>query len=671
MRRIIYSGFIKFLAVILFVASMVCGVLTATQGVIEFYEEDDIIYSFERDFSQAWVVSSLLNEPEWAVVSAYHPFTANGQIYENGIDMEENGDAIAETIRQRFTDFFYDDKINYFVQWNDVVITNCGAIAPEDLMQDEFYHYIRRDSAGNLDRNTTQDYGAYFLEDIARLDRTSNIVISCSLKQETVEEYRAIWQRQQTIFLGAFTQTLVCAVVALLLLVYLVCVSGNRYTGECINIWVDRIWIEVHLAAMAGIGLGAVALCYYVFDEYMEGYFPLKLIHTVIGTVAAIGSLGVVTSLLSIVRNFKTRRLIEASVILRVLRWLCRKIKALWKAVLRMLSYKTGVILCSMLFVYTAIIGLFGIGTVYSPVWMFLGVLLFCVACFVIAYRSKDLDEIKKGVSQVRNGNPAYKIPEPKSSDMKFLADNINDIARGIDESVAAKVKAERMKTELITNVSHDLKTPITSIISYTELLSKVEELPDEAKDYVSVIAKKSDRLKKLTQDLFDISKVQSGNEVVILEKLDVALLISQSIAEHDNEIQNSELPFCVEVPKELFISADGRKMSRVISNLILNILKYSMKNTRVFITAAEKADEVVLEFKNVSAYPLNFNPEEITQRFVRGDEARSAEGNGLGLAIVKSYTEICNGSFEVVTDGDLFKAILKFKKYGAAPAAK
>ena len=151
---------------------------------------------------------------------------------------------------------------------------------------------------------------------------------------------------------------------------------------------------------------------------------------------------------------------------------------------------------------------------------------------------------------------------------------NINDIAIGLDESVTAKVKAERLKTELITNVSHDLKTPITSIISYTELLSKIEDLPEEAKNNVAVIAKKSDRLKRLTQDLFDISKVQSGNDDIVLEKLDVSLLINQALGEHDNEIRSSGLPFCVDAPKELFISADGRKMSRVLSNLINNILK-------------------------------------------------------------------------------------------------
>lgn len=664
MKRIIYSGFVKFLAVILFVASMVCGVLTATHGIIAFHGEEENVYFFERDFSQSGVISSLLNEPEWAVVSAYHPFTSNGQTYENGIDMEENGKAIGETIQQRFTDFFYDDKINYFVQWNDVVITNCGATTPEELMQDEFFYYIRRDSSGNIERNYTQDHGAYFLEDITRIDRTSNIVISCSLKQEVAEEYRAIWEKQQNAFISAFMQTLVCAIVALLLLVYLLCVCGNKYTGECTNMWLDNILVEIHLAAMAGIGFGGVAVCYYVFDKYMSGYFPLDLIDVVIGTASALGCLAILTSLLSIVRNIKTRRFMETSIIFRVLEWTYRQTKALWMAMRRLLSRKTGIILISMLFVYTAIIGLFGIGTVSTPVWMFLGVLLFGFASFVIAYRAKDLDEIKKGVSQIRNGNVSYKIPELKSDDMKILSQDINDIAKGLDESVAAKVKAERLKTELITNVSHDLKTPITSIISYTEILSKMENMPDEARDYVSVIAKKSDRLKKLTQDLFDISKVQSGNEVIVLEKLNVELLINQSLAEHDSEIQNSGLTFCVEAAKELFICADGRKMSRVVSNLIHNILKYSMKSTRVFITATETGEEIVMEFKNISAYPLDFSPEEITQRFVRGDEARTEEGNGLGLAIAKSYTQICNGSFEIVVDGDLFKAILKFKKY-------
>ena len=441
--------------------------------------------------------------------------------------------------------------------------------------------------------------------------------------------------------------------------------------------WLDNIWTEVHLVAMGGIGFGAVVLCVILLDEFYTGHFPLNMMNMVVGISAAITSAVVITSLLSIIRNIKCKRFVESSIIVRVIRW-CFKIfvKVLvWlrngfvgyrNLLFKTLSKKTGVILISMLFAYTALIGLFGIFTLEAGnlFWIFVGIALFGFASFFIAHRSKDIDEIKKGVSEVRNGNVAYKIPELKSEDMKALATNINDIAKGLDESVSAKVKAERMKTELITNVSHDLKTPLTSIISYTELLANVEGLPEEAKDYAQIIANKSDRLKTLTQDLFDISKVQSGNESVVLEKLDVSLLINQSLGEHDNEIKKSELPFCVNAPKELYISADGRKMSRVISNLISNILKYTMKNTRVFISAYEENGEVIMEFKNIASYPMDFNTDEIVGRFVRGDESRTQEGNGLGLAIAKSYTEICNGKFEIVLDGDMFKAILKFRKY-------
>jgi signal transduction histidine kinase len=192
-----------------------------------------------------------------------------------------------------------------------------------------------------------------------------------------------------------------------------------------------------------------------------------------------------------------------------------------------------------------------------------------------------------------------------------------------------------------------------------------MEDLPEEARDYVSVLTMKSERIKKLTQDLFDISKAQSGNETVIFEKLDVALLISQALGEQDRDISSSDLSFCVEAPKELYIWADGRKLSRVLNNLICNILKYAMKKTRVFIAATLKGDRVEIELKNISAYPLNFDAEEIVQRFVRGDASRTEEGNGLGLAIAKSYTELCNGSFELLFDGDMFKVILSFQAHG------
>ena len=682
MRKIVYSGVLKFVAVLLFIATVVSGVLVATNGVFAYFNQDEDIYAFEEDFSESWYIRSLLDTPESLIYAAYHDvfyeYNEWGyRVHKENIDSEE----LRLEFEKRLTEIFGEpnnfEKINYYVKWNDLTFTNCDAENADTLTQGEYYSYFARDDKGNFERMSSAEGDMVrvpLLEDMDRYGNKTTFSISCSVKEEVVKEYKAIWEKQEAIVFDTITKTVVCAIIALLLFIYLLCVCGKNKDGEYKNMWLDNIWIEVHLAAIAGAALGAIALAIFVTEDYMYGNFPQHLIYLVLGTVSALGSLIILTSILSIIRNIKTRRLIETSIILRIIRWVVRLIvkivkwiwkitKAFWLTIFRLLSKKSGLIFITALLVYTALIGIFGVFLPSGPFWLILGILLFGFASFLIAYRAKDFDEIKKGVSEVRNGNVGYKIPELKCDDMKTLAGNINDIAIGLDESVAAKVKAERLKTELITNVSHDLKTPITSIISYTELLSKIEDLPEEAKDYVAVIAKKSDRLKRLTQDLFDISKVQSGNDDVVLEKLDVALLINQALGEHDNEIQSSGLPFCVEAPKELFISADGRKMSRVLSNLINNILKYAMKNTRVFITASEKDGMIEMEFKNISAYPLNFNVEEITQRFVRGDESRTAEGNGLGLAIAKSYTEICNGTFGIVVDGDMFKAILKFKK--------
>ena len=682
MKKIIYSNYTKFIAVVLFITSIVLGALTVTNGIAEYGNEKEVIYRFENDFSEARHFSHLLDAPESAIFNAYHNFyLVDGET--ETVDKERplivNGETIEQNIKKKLDDLYCADKINYYVKWNDTVFTNCGASSEQELMTAEFYRLATRDEKGNNEIVSSQNryYSYPLLDELSLYDKTTSIVVCTSIKEEYANECKVIWDRQSTIINETFTSTIIYVIFALILFIYLLCVCGKNKDGEHKSMWLDNIWTEVHLVAMGGIGFGAVVLCVILLDEFYTGHFPLNMMNMVVGISAAITSAVVITSLLSIIRNIKCKRFVESSIIVRVIRW-CFKIfvKVLvWlrngfvgyrNLLFKTLSKKTGVILISMLFAYTALIGLFGIFTLEAGnlFWIFVGIALFGFASFFIAHRSKDIDEIKKGVSEVRNGNVAYKIPELKSEDMKALATNINDIAKGLDESVSAKVKAERMKTELITNVSHDLKTPLTSIISYTELLANVEGLPEEAKDYAQIIANKSDRLKTLTQDLFDISKVQSGNESVVLEKLDVSLLINQSLGEHDNEIKKSELPFCVNAPKELYISADGRKMSRVISNLISNILKYTMKNTRIFISAYEENGEVVMEFKNIASYPMDFNTDEIVGRFVRGDKSRTQEGNGLGLAIAKSYTEICNGKFEIVLDGDMFKAILKFRKY-------
>ena len=678
MKRLVYSGFLKFVAVVLLIACVVLSVLTALEGALRFFEEKVEIYAFESDFSSSWYLASLLNAPENAVYDAYE-ITYGEDVEEattTDLPVTDTADlGVDEQIKRRLESLYCADQIDYYVKWNDKVFTNCGAVDADSLMQRKYYSYIERGTDGYFSRMTdNMRAGRPLIEEINQYDRTSTMIICCSVKEDVVAELCTVWERQERLVLDTVGLAMAYVVGALLLLIYLLCVSGKNHKGEYQNMWLDSIPLEFQLAFAGGAGLGAVALLAYLLDENASGHFSTKLLYPVIGFTCALAALIFITVLLSMVRNIKAKKFIKSSLVLQVLiwawralvavvKWTYRAIKTLLSATLRMLCKKSGVLLILALFLYTAAIGLLGIGTVIMPLCMLMGVVLFLVVCAVVAYRTGELDKIKKGAQEVRGGNVSYKIPRLWWPDMKELATNVNEVAQGLEQSVAAQVKAERMKSELITNVSHDLKTPITSIISYTELLSGMEELPRQAKDYVAVIAKKGDRLKQLTQDLFDISKVQSGNEEIVMERLDVALLINQTLGEHDNEIQNSGLPFCVDVAKELYISADGRKMSRVIGNLIDNVLKYSMKNTRVFITAAEMDGNVTVEFKNISAYPLDFDAEEITQRFVRGDESRTKEGNGLGLAIAKSYTEICGGTFGIVTDGDLFKAILIFKK--------
>lgn len=709
MKKIIYSVYTKLTAAVLIIVCAVLCMNVVIDTMTKYTKSDDeYIYRFENNFNESNYIANLLNEPVNSVNSAYmsfrydnDPAANSNQSYLNEPDIYEENTEIADTENTETADTEnnvivwnqperpvedYVDRslkylenlpmINYYVQINDAVFTNCGAAGKEDIMKDRFYFILEKDADGNADYNSSNlqlDKRGYYYLDRENLGNDT-VMVYTSIKDEYASSCETIWNEQAQIIRQAFTQVLVLIILIILLLAYLIAAAGKTAEGGYKKMWVDSIWTEVHLAVIILPALLVLALNLIVLDELFQGQFPMYMAKSIALLSTAIGMSLILTSLLSIVRKIKTKTFADGSIIVRIVRWAWRTVKKIFGYICKYLkdfksilsesmSKKTDMLLIGTLFVYTALIGICGIFVTQTIGGLLFGALFFGFACFAVCYRVKDLDEIKRGVSEIRNGNLSYKIPELKNGDLKILANDVNEIAKGLDESVASKLKAERLKTDLITNVSHDLKTPLTSIISYTELLSNVEGLPEEAKDYIQIIAKKSDRLKKLTQDLFDISKVQSGNESVVLEKIDVSLLINQSLGEHDNEIKKSNLPFCINVDKGLYISADGRKMSRVISNLISNILKYTMQNTRVFISAFEKDGEIVIEFKNIASYPMDFAADEIVGRFVRGDESRTAEGNGLGLAIAKSYTEVCGGRFEVVTDGDMFKAIIKFNK--------
>ena len=237
----------------------------------------------------------------------------------------------------------------------------------------------------------------------------------------------------------------------------------------------------------------------------------------------------------------------------------------------------------------------------------------------------------------------------------------IEKIQEGYKKAVEEEIKSQRMKTELITNVSHDLKTPLTAIITYVNLL-KDEKDEEKKKEYVDVLERKSMRLKVLIEDLFDISKASSKNITLNLTDVDVVNLFKQVKLELDEKIEKTDLEFKCNYPEEKMMAVlDGQKTYRIFENLIVNVTKYAMPHTRVFVDIFREENEIVVQMKNVSKDELTFNPQEITERFVRGDESRNSEGSGLGLAIVRSFTELQGGHFHVETEADLFKAEIRW----------
>lgn len=232
------------------------------------------------------------------------------------------------------------------------------------------------------------------------------------------------------------------------------------------------------------------------------------------------------------------------------------------------------------------------------------------------------------------------------------------------NKAVDSAVKSERMKSELITNVSHVLKTPLTSIINYIDFLDNDSISEENKKKYIGVLKERSARLKLLIEDLFEVTKVSSGNIELNMENIDLNSLLRQTFGEFEDKIKNSNLEFIKNINEnKIYIYADGRRLFRVFQNLISNILKYSMDNTRVYIDTIEKENIVQIEFKNISKYILDTNEDELLERFKRGDSSRTTEGNGLGLAIAKSLTELQKGHFKIKIDGDLFKVTLTFNK--------
>ncbi|MFL8798612.1 MULTISPECIES: histidine kinase dimerization/phospho-acceptor domain-containing protein [unclassified Clostridioides] len=351
----------------------------------------------------------------------------------------------------------------------------------------------------------------------------------------------------------------------------------------------------------------------------------------------------------------------KSSIIVRVILWLIKTVKEVINAIKKVsLARKVIMIVIASLVLIMAISTQSTSFGLLVSIWIFLGFAIY------ITKRLSYLSYVIEGTEKIKQGELDYKIKIAGNDNFTSLAENINNIGEGLDKAIEEQVKSERMKSDLITNVSHDLKTPLTSIINYVDLIKKEESIqPDYINDYINVLESKSKRLKLLIEDLFEASKVSSGNIELQISKIDLVQLLRQSIGELEEKLSKSNLDIKLNVPNnKVYIWADGRRMYRVFENLLSNIAKYSLEGTRVYIDVYDCDKNLKVTMKNISSYELNFDPSEIMERFKRADESRNTEGSGLGLAIARDLVNLQGGKFYIEIDGDLFKANLELQKY-------
>ena len=289
-----------------------------------------------------------------------------------------------------------------------------------------------------------------------------------------------------------------------------------------------------------------------------------------------------------------------------------------------------------------------------------------CIDIVILLYlvrESAGRKVIFYGLGQLAAGHLDYKIDSTDLiGETREMAEAVNHVGEGLSKAVQETVKSERLKADLITNVSHDIKTPLTSIINYVDLIKRENIQNEKVEGYIQVLDKKSQRLKQLTEDLVEASKISSGNIVLDMRPIQLGELVLQTNGEFEEKFTAKELTLICDIPQQpVTIMADGRRMWRVLENLYNNVVKYAMPKTRVYVELREEDARKIFEIKNISVNPLNVKPEELTQRFVRGDVSRTTEGSGLGLSIASNLVKMQNGTFEIKVDGDLFKIIISF----------
>ncbi len=443
----------------------------------------------------------------------------------------------------------------------------------------------------------------------------------------------------------------------LLFAVFLMCAAGRRKnSSEVIKGPLDKIPFDIHTALMVCI----ILLFGWMIVEASYDHVFAVLVIAIAGSV---GYFLVLSYFMSFAVRLKCGDVIRKSVIFIVLSFIFRQIGKLFKKagyiVKRIpIIWRAVIIIIAVAFYNLAIALTYDTGGAFV-LWVIETVILVPAA----ALTAISLKKIQKGGREISRGNLSYQIDmKYMTGSLKDFSEDLNSIGEGLSKAVDERMKSERFKTELITNVSHDIKTPLTSIINYVDLIKKEQPESETMRNYVDVLDRQSSRLKKLIEDLVEASKASTGNVNVTLEKCNVGVILAQAAGEYDEKLKQNELELIMSIPDEpCAVMVDGRHLWRVMDNLMNNICKYAQSGTRVYINLERSNGKVAVIFKNISKYPLNISSDELLERFTRGDSSRSTEGSGLGLSIANSLTELQGGTMSLTVDGDLFKVSLTF----------
>lgn len=515
----------------------------------------------------------------------------------------------------------------------------------------------------------------------ALAERNKRIVVTLtanpSLPKE--DEYALIYHQAEQLYDNRNVIPVVCCagtVLAFLCFIFLLCSAGHKNGREGITpSAIHEIHLDVYTVVVA---VGAFTGLYLAFGWI--GMNPSMINLIVLMVLFAAEVIWCTLYFMELAIRLKMGKWWQNTILYRVFRFFGRFCKRVFRSIVKLIRGIPMVWRTALLCLAVCVVEFFGLMLFYNntDVLLFFWAIEKFILCGAITFVALMCKELQEGSEALADGDLNYKLDTSHMVlSFKEHGENLNRIGEGISAAVEQRMKSEHLKTELITNVSHDIKTPLTSIINYADLIGK--EVSGDAKDtgdgadtetaqereqhiseYAEVLLRQSQKLKKLLDDLLEASKATTGNLEVHPEVCDVSVLLSQAVGEYEQRFSEKKLETIVKQPEETVkVMADGRHLWRVFDNLLNNIYKYAQTGSRVYLNVEHDGQNANIIFRNMSAYPLEMSPEELEERFTRGDKSRHMEGNGLGLSIAKSLTELQNGDMQIVTDGDLFKVVI------------